>query len=336
MLNNFWRCLAVLVLILGLTGCESTPVKPKIGVSLGVGAATRWKKEQVFMEERAKELGMDIEVRLNQTDKPMTQTEDCLEMIASGISVLILTPRNVREMDEILAYARQKQVKVISYARAVLGGSVDLFVGFDCYKIGQSAGQHLTEKVYNGDIILLKGDINDFNTPMLYYGAMKYIRPLVESGNIRLILDEYVVGWSPQEAKKLVRQAVLANGNRVNGIHAPNDLLAGASAEVLSELGISDVVITGMDAELAAARRIVAGTQDATVYLDLKALATTAIDEAYNMATKKKVNVNSRLDNESEHEINAFLINGQVVTRENLDKVLIENGQYTREQVYGE
>lgn len=36
---------------------------------------------------------------------------------------------------------------------------------------------------------ILKGDKNDFNSPLLYDGAMISIRPLVERGAIHMILD---------------------------------------------------------------------------------------------------------------------------------------------------
>ena len=44
------------------------------------------------------------------------------------------------------------------------------------------------------------------------------------------------------------------------------------------------------------------------MYMDLKSMAYTAVNEAYNMATKKKPNVNSEFDNESKFKIDAFLI----------------------------
>ena len=58
------------------------------------------------------------------------------------------------------------------------------------------------------------------------------------------------------------------------------------------------------------------------------------MDEAYSLATKNKVNVNSELVNDRTNKINAFLINGKVVTRENIDKVLIEPGHFTKEEIY--
>lgn len=108
---------------LGLGGCEDNSRKVKIGVSIGAGGAARWQKDMAFMQERAKALGADIELRLNLPDSSKTQAEDCLEMLSDGIDVLIITPNNTRKVDDVLMYAKQKNTKVVSYARAVMGAT---------------------------------------------------------------------------------------------------------------------------------------------------------------------------------------------------------------------
>ena len=101
-MKKFLCCLGSLLLVATLlSGCSTKEDAVKIGVSFGVGSASRWPLEQGYMEERAKELGDEIEVRLNTTDTPKTQQEDCFEMIDSGIDVLILTPRDVNKTEEI-------------------------------------------------------------------------------------------------------------------------------------------------------------------------------------------------------------------------------------------
>lgn len=326
-------CIAVLFLV-SLSGCESAKQNVKIGVSFGVGSATRWQHEKEYMEQQAKKLGADIEVRLNQTDKPKTQKQDCFEMIDNGIDVLIITPRDVNKVQEILDYAKEKNVPVINYARVVLGEKVDLFVGYDSSRIGQRLGQYLSEIVYDGDYIILQGDTGDNNAKLLYQGAMRYISPIKD--NINILLDAPVKDWSPDEAKKMVIEAVSSNNNNIDAILAPNDKIAGACVDALKELGISKhVVITGMDAEIDAAKRIVEGTQDVTIYMDLNELACTAVNEAVHMVKNETINVNSEFDNQSGSTIKANLITGQLVTKENLDKILIDNGYFTKEQVYG-
>lgn len=326
---------AILLLTAGLAGCGTTKDKVKIGVSFGVGAAVRWENEKTYMEQEAERLGVEIEVRLNRTDEPKTQQEDCFELIDSGISVLILTPRDVNKVSEILAYAAEKKVPVVSYARVVLGQQVDLFVGYDSNRIGQDLGRYLSEMVYEGDYLILWGDAGDNNATLLGEGAMRYIEPMGE--RINIIANEAVPGWSPDEAKKIVMDAVSKNGNHVDAILAPNDKIAGACVEALQELGVTEhVAITGMDTELDAVKRIVAGTQDVTIYMDLKELATTAIDQAVKLARGEKVDVNAPFDNQSGSTINANLITGQLITKKNIDNLLIDSGYFTHEQVYGE
>lgn len=329
-------CVAVLALasVLAFAGCSEKNKSVKIGVSFGVGGATRWVSEKAFMEERAKELGAEIEVRLNTTDKPKTQKDDCFELIDSGIDVLILTPRDVSNVKEILDYAAEKKVKVINYARVALGESVELFVGYDSESIGKSMGQYLAEKVYKGDYIILQGDPGDGNALLLYQGSMRAINPIKD--NINIILDAAVEGWSADKAKEMVKDAVAKNGNKIDAILAPNDKIAGAAREALKELGVENhVVITGMDAEIDATKRIIAGEQDMTIYMDLKELSITAINEAFNMATGKKVNVNANFDNETDKGVNANLITGKLVTNKNIDTILIDSGYFTKEEVYG-
>lgn len=334
MLKRAISILCAVLLVITVPACASSNKAVKLGVSFGVGSAARWESEAVFMQERAKELGADIEVRLNRTDEPKTQFEDCKEMIDSGIDVLILTPRDATKAKDILDYAKQKNVPVISYARVVLGESVDLFVGYDSSRIGQKMGQYLTEAVYEGDYIILRGDEGDNNAKLIYDGAMRYVSPLEES--VHILLDAPVPAWSPEEAKAMVKEAVAANANKVDAILAPNDKIAGACAEALAELGVTEhVAITGMDAELDAAKRIVAGTQDMTIYMDLQELAYTAVDEAVHIAKKEEVNVNAEFDNQSGSTINANLITGQIVTKENLQKILVDSGYFTNEEVYG-
>lgn len=340
--------IALLCVAIGMSaclfGCGDNEV-PKIGVSLGVGSSLRWAQERVYMEERAQELGVEIEVHLSREHEDTSQMEDCINLINSGIDVLIMRPKDTEGIEEVIQLAAQKKVEIINYASLAEGQPIDLFVGYDCTQIGQTQGRFLSEMVTNGDYILLSGDPGDkFVSNFLYEGAMEYIDPIRD--DINIILDASVPGWKPDEAKSMVREAILENGNKVDAILAPNDRIAGACAEVIGELGITKpVIITGMDAEVEAAQRIVAGTQSCTIYMDGRTLANTAVEEAYKLAIGEKPKINTEVENGSGTPIPGNLINsstvpanliaGQLVTKENLDKVLIENNYITKEQVYG-
>lgn len=88
----------IFLVLMCVSGCDDAP-KPKIGISFGVGEAKRWPAEKGYMEERAQELGMEVETRFNKADAPKTQMQDCFELIDSGISVLILIPHTARRQE---------------------------------------------------------------------------------------------------------------------------------------------------------------------------------------------------------------------------------------------
>ncbi len=326
--------LSIIVLVGLLVGCSSEK-KPKVGILFIVGAAKRWDKEVPFIQERAKELGMDVETKVIKSKDQKPPKEECFALIDKGIDVLIFRAINGELSKEITSYAKQKNVQTISYGSLAGGERVDLFVGYDSERMGQRMGQYVTEMVPRGDYIILSGDKKDkYVSSYIYKGGMKYIEPLKQ--NINIILDESVPDWSPSKAKIMVRDAIVKNGNKIDAVFAANDVLAGACREVLDELNITHpVVITGMDADLSAVQRIVTGKQSCTMYMDLKNLAYTAAEEAYNMAKKQKVNINITFDNDTNTPISGNLITGQLVVKENLDRVLIKNGIYTEQEVYG-
>lgn len=329
---RLFALLCAVLLIAVTAGCASDQ-PPKIGVAFGVGPATRWPQEIKYMEEYSKTLGVILEARLNTDEKQKPLAEDCKELIDSGIDVLIVRPRDVTNMKSVVDYAHQNQVKVISYDSLIEGEAVDLLVGYDSEHTGRILGGHLSEIVTSGNYILIWGD-NNRNVEDMYRGAMGCLDPL--KGQINILLETGVPGWSPEEAKRIVKETVTANGNQIDAILAFNDKLAGACAEAVAELGIQkEVVIAGMDAELDAVKRIVAGTQACTAYMDLKALSHTTIDHAINLAKNQKMNTNSQVDNNSGAPIPSYLLTRQLVTKQNIHRVLIDSGYYTFEQVYG-
>ena len=338
-MKRFITCMLMIAFTtLALTGCSKEQNEKKIGVSLGTGSSKRWALEKEYMEERAKKHGIDIEVHLNNLNDDRKQADDCKEMIDNGISVLIIRPKDLTDMEDIVEYAHKKDVKVINYAGLLDNQEVDLFIGYDCVNIGKEMAIYLSEIVYKGDYIVLSGDKEDkIVTDSLYKGSMSVLTPLINAGDIRVLLDANVENWVPENAKEMVRNAILQNGSRVDAILAPNDAIAGACREVLDELQITnEVIITGMDAQLDAVKRIIDGKQSSTFYMDSKVMAYEAIDQAKKMMEGSKPDKNGAFTNGTKKEIPAYLTTGTLITKQNIDKILIKSGSMTKEEVYGQ
>ncbi len=323
---------ACLALVSG--GCKKHVRNIRLGVSIAVLSTARWEKDAAFMKQRADELGVSIETIVSNVTAEQ-QFEDCKKLIQSGIDVLILTPANAKEASNIVKYAHSKRVKVISYDRIALYEPVDLVITFDSYKVGELQGKYLSETVDSGNYVVLSGDENDFNASMFLEGAMKYIEPLAKSGAINIVMKSSIPKWSPTEANTLIKKALADNNNNIDAILAPNDTTAAGCIEALKEVELDGkVAITGMDSDLAAVKRVVAGKQSITVFKDMRVLAKTAVEQAVKLARGEDVDNNSVLNTLGKTPVITVFVEPHLVIKQNLNKTLIDSGFYTREQVY--
>jgi D-xylose transport system substrate-binding protein len=143
-----------------------------------------------------------------------------------------------------------------------------------------------------------------------------------------------VKDWQPSEAQKLCEQALTANGNKIDAVLAPNDGTAGGCIQALAAQGLAGKVpITGQDAELSGAIRIVRGTQSITIFKDTRQLGKKAIDMAVELAAGKQVATNAAVNN-GKKDVPSVLLTPLIVDKANLDKLLIDSGYLKKEAVY--
>jgi D-xylose transport system substrate-binding protein len=95
------------------------------------------------------------------------------------------------------------------------------------------------------------------------------------------------------------------------------------------------VVVTGMDTELSACRRIVEGSQAMTMYMPIKLQAGRAMEAAMLMLKKEEIpGITSFVDN-GKMKVPAILLKPIKVDLENLEEVVIKDGFHKTEDVFG-
>jgi D-xylose transport system substrate-binding protein len=307
----------------------------KVGLSLPTQREERWVKDKKVMEAEAKKLGIDLRVQVTDNDAGK-QVAQCENLISQGIKVLILAPHDASSASVIIDKASKAGIKVISYDRLVTESPLDYYyLSFDNVKVGELQGEFITKKVPKGSYIVLAGSPTDNNAKLFREGAMKYIKPLADKGDIKIVMDQFVKDWQPSEAQKLCEQALTANQNKVDAVLAPNDGTAGGCIQALAAQGLAGKVpITGQDAELSGAIRIVQGTQSMTIFKDTRELGKRAVQIAVDLANGKPVDTQGRVVNNGKRDVPSVLLTPYIVTRENLDERLISSGYLTREKVY--
>ncbi len=326
--------LAVLVALAMGTGVAQS-ARPKIGLSLPTQREERWVRDKQAMEAEAARLGIDLRVQVTDNDAAR-QMAQCENLIAQGVQVLILAPHDASSASAIVEKAARAGIPVISYDRLVTDSPRDYwYLSFDNVKVGELQGEFLASRVAKGNIVVLSGSPTDNNAKLFRQGAMNALAAKIKSGAFKVVMDQPVRDWQPAEAQRLMEQALTANANHVDGVLAPNDGTAGGAIQALAAQHLAGKVpVTGQDAEVAGAIRVVQGTQSMTVFKDTRLLAKQAIAMALALVQKKPIDTGGRTVSNNKHPIPSVLLTPKVVTRENLDAVLIASGYLRREQVY--
>ncbi|UQZ90885.1 ATPase [Deltaproteobacteria bacterium Smac51] len=329
-------CLAALLFTPAALQAEDK--KPRIGVSLPTTQQERWIRDEEAIRSIARKKQLDILVEMGNNNQ-MQQNLQIGRLLSQNIDVLILAPHDAVGAASMVRKAHNQGVKVISYDRLVLDPGVDVYITFDNEKVGELQALYLTEKAPRGDYIVLSGSPNDNNARLFRGGAMKVIEPLVEAGMVKIAADTPVIDWMPENAQKTVEK-LLADGVRPVAVLAPNDSTAGGVIEALAAHGLAGKVpVSGQDADLEGARRIVEGLQSMTVFKDTRQLAAKAIDVAVEIFEKEswEDSVNARTATpDGKNEIPTILLEPVMVDKSNLQKILVDSQYLKQSEVFVE
>jgi len=238
-------------------------------------------------------------------------------------------------LNNVVAEAKKAGVKVLSYDRLILNADIDAYISFDNEKVGEMQAQGVLNAQPKGNYFLLGGAPTDNNAKILRQGQMKVLQPSIDKGDIKIVGQQWVKEWNPTEALSIVENALTANNNKIDGIVASNDATAGGAIQALAAQKLAGKVpISGQDADLAAVKRVIDGTQTMTVYKPLKLIATEAAKLSVQLARNEKPTYSSQYDNGSK-KVDTILLTPTPLTKANID-LLEKDGFYTKEQIGGQ
>lgn len=319
-----------------LLGCMSGAVSAKditIGMSIDDLRLERWQKDSSIFTEKAQALGAKVFVQSANGDDS-TQISQIENMINRGVDVLVIIPHNGDVLSNVIAEAKREGIKVLAYDRLINNAELDFYVSFDNEKVGELQAESIVAAKPTGNYFLMGGSPVDNNAKLFRKGQMKVLQPLIDKGNIKVVGDQWVDSWLAEKALQIMENALTANNNKIDAVVASNDATAGGAIQALSAQGLSGkVAISGQDADLAAIKRIVSGTQTMTVYKPISKLADKAADIAVGLAKGGEVTSNAVLNN-GVKEVPAYLLTPIVVTKDNIDETVIKDGFHSKESIY--
>ncbi|MFI0544062.1 putative multiple sugar transport system substrate-binding protein [Streptomyces canus] len=324
-----------------------------IGIAMPTKSSERWITDGANVEKDLKAKGYKTKLVFGEDD-PDQQVSQIENLITQGVKALVIAAIDNKSLNNVLQQAADAKIPVISYDRLILGTkNVDYYASFDNEKVGKLQGQYIVDKLglESGkgpfNIELFAGSNDDNNTRYFFNGAMSVLQPyidskklVVKSGQTKLT-QVTTLRWDGATAQKRMEDMLTSSytSGRVDAVLSPYDgisigILAALKSDGYGTKAKPLPVITGQDAELASVKSIISGQQSQTVYKDLRKLAQVAtemVDSSLN-GKKPEINDTKSYDNGTK-VVPAYLLQPVSVDKSNYEKVLVDGGYYTADQL---
>ena len=308
--------------------------KVKIGFAMDTLKEERWQRDRDMFVARAMSLGAEVLVQAANGNASM-QISQAENLLTQNVDVLVVVPANAVTAAAIVDKAHKAGKKVISYDRLIRNAAVDYYISFDNEEVGRMQAAYLISRVPKGNYVLIGGSPTDNNAKMFRDGQMQVLQPLIDKGDIKIVLDQWARDWQSSEALKHTENALTRTKNNIQAVVASNDGTAGGVIAALSQQKLAGkVMVSGMDADLAACQRIADGTQSMTVYKPIRELADKGAELAVQVARGEPIRLELKKINNGKKDVDSVLLKPVQVDRGNLDLTVIKDGFHKKADVY--
>ena len=332
----------------------------KVGIAMPTKSLERWNRDGSYLEEQFKNKGYDVKLTYSD-NKIDQQVKDIEGLIADDVDLLVIAAIDGESLTQVLAEAKEENIPVISYDRLIMNtDAVSYYVSFDNYTVGKLQGEFVRDQLdldnaagpFN--IEFTAGDPADNNAGFFFNGAYDVLKPYIDDGKLVVVsgqtsFDQVATkAWDTATAMNRFQNILGSNysdGTQLDVALCSNDSTAlGVTQAIETDYaGTNSVIITGQDGDEANLKNLVDGKQTMTVYKAVANEAVATLDLGVALLNGEtpdaKLIDNSgwsfdcAYDTESYDngtgKIPSYLLVPTVVTKDNLQKELVDTGYYT-------
>jgi D-xylose transport system substrate-binding protein len=305
-----------------------------VGVSWSNFQEERWKTDEAALrtalaKQGARYLSADAQ---SSSEKQLSDIET---LIARGAQALVIVAQDADAIGPGVMAALAEGIPVIGYDRLIELPDV-FYLSFDNVEVGRIQAREIARVRPDGRYVFIKGAATDPNADFVHSGQVEVLGPAIQAGRIEVVGDQYVDGWLPELAQRVMEQILTANADRVDAIVCSNDGMAGGVVAALRGQGLEGLPLSGQDGDHAALNRVARGLQTVSVWKDARALGARAAEVALILAAGAGPEAIRDTAPWSHGPlgitVNAILLEPIAITRDNLDRV-IDAGWVSREVV---
>lgn len=305
-----------------------------VGVSWGNFQEERWKTDETALRAALEELGAGY-VSADAQSSSEKQLSDIETLLARGVDALVVVAQDANAIMPAIALARAEGIPIVGYDRLIEAEGV-FYISFDNKEVGRMQAREVLARRPTGRYVFIKGAQTDPNSDLLHAGQLEVLASAIESGQIKVVGDQYIEGWLPEVAQRITEQILTATGGAVDAVVCSNDGMAGGVAAALAAEGLEGIPLSGQDGDHAALNRVARSLQSVSVWKDARTLGRRAAAVVVALARGKS---GSEIPGAKPFRggargraVDAILLSPVAITRENL-AVVIDAGWVSRETV---
>nr|WP_078767130.1 sugar-binding protein [Eubacterium uniforme] len=337
--------------------------KKTVGIAMPTKTLERWNRDGSYLEKQFKDKGYDVSLKFSD-NKIDQQVKDIEGLIADDVDLLVIAAIDGESLTKVLDDAKEEDIPVISYDRLIRNTeAVSYYVSFDNYRVGQLQGEFVRDQLdldnaagpFN--IEFTAGDPADNNAGFFFNGAFDTLKPYIDSGKLVIksgqnTFDQVATkAWDTATAMTRFQNILGSNysSDKLDVALCSNDSTALGVAQAIetdyNQDNKADIIVTGQDGDEANLKNMVDGKQTMTVYKAVANEAVATLDLGEKLLKGEKPDAKliddagwkftCKYDTESydngKKKVPSYLLEPTIVTKENMDKELVDTGYYTKD-----
>jgi len=329
-----------------ISGCKRSEVKNAgdtkqtgkyktvtVGFSIDTLAMERWQRDLDVFMNKTRELGAKVIVQ-NAGNSIEEQKRQLLYLADRNVDVVVVLAKSAEDFSESVSKLKAKGIPVICYDRLIRNCDPDLYVTINCEEVGRLMGKGMLEATSLKNWHCILGAKEDNNMNMIQDGLYSAIK----GSGVKITETFYTDGWNYDLSYKYM-ESLITNNSIPEVIICGNDAIAASVLQALDNYKMTEhIPICGQDADIAACKNIANGRQDFTVYKPITLLAEKAAELAVELAKTKNV---EELDgikykmNNGFKDVPTYWLRPTLVTKDNMEKIIVNSGFHTKAEIYG-
>lgn len=291
-MKKVFALILCLAMVMSMAGCvrividgEESSTQISANGTIGLSVSTQNNPFFVSLvegaEKQAAALGVKITVA-DAGDDAAKQTSDIEDLVASGISVLIVNPVDSDAVTGAVEAAKAKGVKVIAVDRAVNGTEIECQIASDNVLGAELATQFIVDTLGEGAVVAELEGVTGASA------AIDRSQGFHNIADSKLeVVARQTANFARAEGMSVMENMLQANPD-IQAVFAANDEMALGAMEAISGAG-KKVMVMGFDATDDAIASIKAGQMAGTIAQQPALIGSTAVEYAMKLIAGESI-----------------------------------------------